>query len=335
MRGGLDDALDKLARRDELRRRAANEATGTPAAVTELVEAIAAVVGRHPRLGVTVGVEGDGDPMLFRFYYEDGQVQVTAENNLAPQPRADFDVEVGEPVDDFAQPAYPAASQDDQDRFGAPYGYEQPGAHHQPAARYGEHDTAERRYGAFDQPPAAHAAAEFPSPSASPSSSHSPSPGFGSPEFASPEFASSEFAARDFPSSEFASSEFGSSEVGESSRDLGARMRDLGMASSRETPPEFPPHPLAPTPPPTIPPQTTRRLGPEHYRVAFPPAAADRAGATERLVPPPPAEQRVMPTPLPEPIPLKVERPEETEQAARRLAALLRDDPTLLSQRPD
>ena len=37
MRGGLDDALDKLARRDELRRRAAGEATGTPPAVTELI----------------------------------------------------------------------------------------------------------------------------------------------------------------------------------------------------------------------------------------------------------------------------------------------------------
>jgi ABC-type uncharacterized transport system ATPase subunit len=41
VRGGLDDALDKLARRDELRRRAAGEATGTTPAVTELVEAIA------------------------------------------------------------------------------------------------------------------------------------------------------------------------------------------------------------------------------------------------------------------------------------------------------
>ncbi len=42
-----------------------------------------------------------------------------------------------------------------------------------------------------------------------------------------------------------------------------------------------------------------------------------------------------MPTPLPKPIPLQVERPEETEMAARRLAALLRDDPSLLNQPPD
>jgi hypothetical protein len=40
-----------------------------------------------------------------------------------------------------------------------------------------------------------------------------------------------------------------------------------------------------------------------------------------------------MPTPLPEPIPLKLDS-QETEQAAKRLAALLRDNPTLLRQAP-
>ncbi|MFI6078322.1 hypothetical protein ACIA5C_43035 [Actinoplanes sp. NPDC051343] len=289
MRGGLDDALEKLARRDELRRRAAHEATGTPAAVNELVEAIAAVVGRHPRLGVTVGVEGEGDPMVLRFYYEDGQVQVTAENSVATQPRADFDVEVGEPVEEFP-PAYPGTetprmSQDDQDRFGPAYGYEQPAyeqrSYHQPAY-YAEPETTEGHFGGFEQPAADYGTADSAEPT-----------------------------------------------------DLGARMRDLGMASSHDSGAEFPPHPLAPTPPPTIPPQTTRRIDPEQYRAPFEPAADQRAGVTERLVPPPPVEPRGMPTPLPEPIPLQVERPEETEMAARRLAALLRDDPTLLSQRPD
>ncbi|MEV6845252.1 hypothetical protein [Actinoplanes sp. NPDC051411] len=286
MRGGLDDALEKLARRDELRRRAANEATGGSAGVTELVEAIAGVVGRHPRLGVTVGVEGDGDPMVLRFFYEDGQVQVTAENNLAAQPRADFDVEVGEPVEEFP-PAYPGAgaprmSHDDQDRFGPHYGYEQPTPAYQQPAHYAESDTAERRYGGFEQPAAA----------------------YGPPEATE-------------------------------STDLGSRLRDLGMASSRDPQHEFPPHPLAPTPPPAVPAQTTRRIDPEQYRAPVEPAANERAGVTERLIPPAPAEPRGMPTPLPQPIPLQVERPEETEMAARRLAALLRDDPTLLSQRPE
>jgi hypothetical protein len=43
--------------------------------------------------------------------------------------------------------------------------------------------------------------------------------------------------------------------------------------------------------------------------------------------------QRGMPAPLPEPIPLKVDT-EETELAAKRLAALLRDNPSLLRQSP-
>jgi hypothetical protein len=80
---GLDDALDRLARRDQLRRRAAGESAGTPPAVTELVEAIAAVVGRNPTLAVTVGVQGAGDPTLLHFAVEDGIVQVSADNPVA------------------------------------------------------------------------------------------------------------------------------------------------------------------------------------------------------------------------------------------------------------
>ncbi|OJF09808.1 hypothetical protein [Couchioplanes caeruleus] len=104
---GLDDALDRLARRDELRRRAAGEATGTPPAVTELVEAIAAVVGRNPELAVTVGVEGAGDPVLLHFALEDGIVQVSADNSVVQRAsEAQYgeiiDVEVAQPV---AEPA--------------------------------------------------------------------------------------------------------------------------------------------------------------------------------------------------------------------------------------
>jgi hypothetical protein len=277
VRGGLDDALEKLARRDELRRRATGEATGTPPAVTELVEAVAAVVAHHPELGVSVGVEGAGDPLLLHFYYDDGQVQVNAENAVAvaepasPAPRhADFEVEADEPVSGERFGPVPAASS----------AQSAPPAHARPAEdRYfdDDADTAERRYGSFDGPP---------------------------PQ-----------------------------DVGESSRDLGARMRDLGMATTRE-PAERPAHPFAATPPPPVPPQTTpdynatRRIRPEHYQPPAEPAAAER-------IPQQPAPAQRMPTPLPQPIPLKIERPEETEMAARRLAALLRDDPTLLGQPPD
>jgi hypothetical protein len=305
VRGGLDDALDKLARRDELRRRASGESTGTPPAVTELVEAIAAVVARNPKLGVTVGVEGVGDPLLLRFFVEDGVVQVNADTPVpAPAaeaaPRhADFDIEVEEPVEEPYQappayrpaPAYPSAtedgsvtqrlSRDDQDRYGpASFGYRQDASHH-------ESDTAERRYGSFDSPPAAHDA---------------------------------RYVAQD---------------DGETRRDLGARMRDLGLSARDAAPPQpYPPHPFAAATPPQVPPQTTQRINPEHYQPPAEPAAAERIQQPQQRAPQP-SEMRGMPAPLPIPIPLQVERPEQTEMAARRLAALLRDDPSLLNQAPD
>ncbi|WP_433371850.1 hypothetical protein ACQPZX_48315 [Actinoplanes sp. CA-142083] len=336
MRGGLDDALDKLARRDELRRRAASEATGTSPAVTELVEAIAGVVARHPELGVTVGAEGSGDPVLLHFFFAEGQVQVSADTPVPPEPAAPaprhadiVDMDLDEPqVEDLYQPppVSPAGetrrmSYDDQDRYGpAHYGYADAGAHD---GYYADSDTAERRYGSFDSPPPA-ADPRYPS--------HDP---------------------------------------GETSRDLGARMRDLGMASrdagpggqtpggpvpsgpgpggpvpggpvsggplsggppmsGGPAPTAYPPHPFAATPPPPVPPQTlgpeqTHRIHADQYRVPAEPAAHERMA---------PQRGGAMPSPLPKPIPLQVERPEETELAARRLAALLRDDPSLLNNTP-
>jgi hypothetical protein len=270
----LDDALDKLARRDELRRRAAGETSGPSPAVSELVEAIAAVVSRYPELGVTVGAEGSGEPVLLHFFFAEGQVQVSADTppaqaEAAPAARhADFDIDLDEPVaaeSYYAPPASPApASHDDQNRYGpADYEYGE-------GAYYTESDTAERRYGSFEQPP--------------PEPQHYPT--------------------RD---------------VGEDSRDLGARMRDLGLAARSASAADYPPHPFAATPPPPVPPQAQEQTRRIH---------ADR-------IPQQPQPQRGgMPTPLPKPIPLQVERPEETEMAARRLAALLRDDPSLLNNPP-
>lgn len=226
MRGGLDDALDKLARRDELRRRAAGEATGTPPPVAELVEAIAAVVGRNPELGVTVGVEGAGDPVLLHFAVEDGIVQVSADNSVADRvaeaaptsPRhADFEIDPDDPE------AYPPPQG---------YRFEQPAQNGQETRRLHYPEPADHdRYGDHAQ----------------------------------------------------------------------------------HRPEQFQPHPFAATPPPEVPPQTTQRIHPEQHQAPAEPSAA----------------QRGMPTPLPEPIPLRVDTG-ETEIAAKRLAALLRDNPTLL-----
>jgi hypothetical protein len=232
VRNGLDDALDKLARRDQLRRRAAGEANGTPPAVTELVEAIAAVVGRNPELGVTVGVEGAGDPVLLHFAVEDGIVQVSADNSVADRvaeaaptsPRhADFDIDLDEP-----EPYAPPPPQ--------PQSYS-----------FAENGQDTRRI-------------SYPEPA-----------GYEAPQ--------------------------------------------------RQD--QFQPHPFAATPPPEVPPNHTRRIHAEQHRAPEEPSAAQRAAAQ-------PEQQRGMPAPLPEPIPLRVEPPEETEIAAKRLAAMLRDNPTLL-----
>jgi hypothetical protein len=146
VRGGLDDALDKLARRDELRRRAAGEAPGTPPAVTELVEAVAAVVARHPELAITMGVEGAGDPVLLHFAIENGVVQVSADNSLAaraaqdPPPStrpADFDIDL-----EAAEEVHPA--QPTQRLF-------EPATHHRaapegPVTGTGDRDQGHRPY---------------------------------------------------------------------------------------------------------------------------------------------------------------------------------------------
>lgn len=236
MRGGLDDALDKLARRDELRRRANGEAEATPLAVQELVEAIASVVGRNPKLEVTVGVEGVVDPTLLHFFVEDGMVRVNADSSVSARPEAaahrhaDFDLDPDEHMVAHPMPEAPAGpvSYDDRDRYDPGTGYDAPG---------------------YPQPAPA--------------------------------------SAPPFPAS-----------AGPFDED---RTETLHAAQFRS--------PFAAQQPPPVPPQY------EAPRPA-PQPEPDNGGLT----------------PLPEPIPLRSVDSEETEQAAKRLAALLRDDPTLLRQ---
>jgi len=234
VRGGLDDALDKLARRDQLRRRAAGEAPGTPPAVTELVEAIAAVVGRNPDLAVTVGVEGAGDPLLLHFVLEDGIVQVSADNSVADR--------VTEATPTSPRHADFHLDPDDVDPVTPPHGY------------------------SFEQP----------------------------------------------------------GQSGEETRRLGYPAYDDGYPRYDK---QAEPHPFAATPPPEVPPQTTRRIQSEQHRAPEGPSTAQRAGQSGPQQPGP--QQRGLPAPLPEPIPLRVDT-QETEMAAKRLSALLRDNPTLL-----
>jgi hypothetical protein len=338
VRGGLDDALDKLARRDELRRRAAGETTGTPAAVQELAEAIAAVVGRNPKLAVTVGVEGAGDPVLLHFAFEDGVVQVNVDNSVASRvaeaapaapKHADFDLE--------PEPAYPATpayapesgqetrriSYDDRDRYDPGTGYT--------TSAYGD-ETPTTATPAYSDDAA----------------------------YADPVASDNRYDRHRRYDDDFASPDLFPS------RNAGPPPRESAFPTTDTSAPA--PHPFAATPPPQVPPQTTRRVHAEQHRAPEEPSAAQRAAAntgsaqpgTARPVPgqpmsgqpmsaqpvsaqpvsarsgsgqPAPAAQRGMPTPLPRPIPLKVDT-EETELAAKRLSALLRDNPSLLQQSP-
>ncbi|MFC6562765.1 hypothetical protein [Actinoplanes utahensis] len=288
MRGGLDDALDKLARRDELRRRAAGESgnSGTPPAVTELVEAIAGVISRNPQLGVTVGVEGAGDPVLLHFTMADGVVQVTADNTVAARateagPRhADFEIDIEEPAEAPPPPAPAQASPPPPEPAPSAPAPERPRASHDDQDRFGPTD--------FDYDYAEPSTAEQP---------------LVAPRHEAP--------AQSFP----AERQFGHEHLGYEA----AGYADQGNIT---------PHPFAATPPPPVPPQTP----PPPYAAAPPPYAPHPyADAPAAPFPAQHAEpQPGFPEPLPEPIPLQVERPEETEMAARRLAAMLRDNPTLL-----
>jgi hypothetical protein len=402
MRGGLDDALDKLARRDELRRRAAGEAATTPPAVTELVEAIANVVSRNPKLEVTVGVEGAGDPILLHFAMEDGVVQVSADNPVPARAAAEPDpvtprhadvveVEVEEPY--APAPAYEARiddqetrriSYDDRDRYDPGTGYSSAPEYATQArsdAFFADPPPSERRFespGRYDDlgratdPTAAsrafaeHAPPAFSEP-ASPTRSYGEQ---SSSSFTRPfsEDPSNEptSPARPFTGSSTAASASASS--GSSSASAFAEPETAMRSFTDSNGPA--PHPFAATPPPPVPPQTTRRIHVEQHRAAEEPSAAQRyqadqirraeqqrqedqqrheeqqrfneqqRQADQQRVPE--QHQRVMgqssagrgmPEPLPEPIPLRIDS-EETEVAAKRLAALLRDNPTLLRQAP-
>jgi hypothetical protein len=300
VRGGLDDALDKLARRDRLRRRVAGETIGIPPAVQELVEAIAAVVGRNPKLEVTAGVEGAGDPTLLHFVVEEGMVQVSADSSVASRvteatpasPRhADLDAEAAQAAEEpyVVPPAYaPSAaygaeqetdeptrwiSYDDRDRYDPGMGYG-PGGYTEAEAYADPYDRPYEGQRRHEEPRlngAAHASRE------------------------------STFSTAD-------------SATGE----------DPFL------------HSFAATPPP-VPPQAGRRIRPEHHRAPEEPSAAERSAGRTTEPPIPgqrPAEpRRGMPAPLPEPIPLTVDS-EETEMAAQRLAAMVRDNPTLLRRPP-
>ena len=292
MRGGLDDALDKLARRDELRRRAEGGGIGTPPAVQDLVEAIAAVVGRNQALAVTVGVEGAGDPVLLHFAVQDGIVSVSADNTVATRvaeaaptsPRhADFDVDPDDAV------PYSAAPASDPGQATRRISYEDPAF------------DAYRSETYADGSPASHRRYESDGVPSSPLSGR-PSYSFDDPDPFEPTRPSAGGTSHPFSG--------------------GAPHPSAGGA----------PHPFSGGAPHPFG-QPSSAFGSEATRRIYRQHRADDAPATERSAGQRIGDGRIMPTPLPEPMPLQFDTT-ETELAAKRLAALLRDNPSLLRRSP-
>lgn len=110
MRGGLDDALARMARMEELRRRAAEpaatpgavqdfrrraaEPAATPGAVVEeLVQAARRAVGRDRELSITVTVAYRGRTSAVRVESLDGEVAVT----VVPAPPREVEAAPPEP----------------------------------------------------------------------------------------------------------------------------------------------------------------------------------------------------------------------------------------------
>jgi hypothetical protein len=77
MRDGLDDALARMARREELRRRVSDATASPGVAVEEVVQAARRAVLRDRELALTVTVMYRGRTSAVRVQDEDGEVTVT------------------------------------------------------------------------------------------------------------------------------------------------------------------------------------------------------------------------------------------------------------------
>jgi len=130
VRGGLDDALERLARMDQLRRRAGSSSGGslpTAHGLAEAIEAVRRVVERYPDLNITLyGEQGEGSAEV-RIGWEDGLVRakiISVEGpeaagfgqNDGPMPVLPAEIppmtDLPRPITDASRPrvdAYPAA----------------------------------------------------------------------------------------------------------------------------------------------------------------------------------------------------------------------------------
>jgi hypothetical protein len=101
VRGELDDALARIARREELERRLATEqAAGGQRPLDELIEAVRRVVAQHPTLTVQLWADDGTATSSVRVAWSDGTVAVGPEGEpVAPD---------GAVAPSWPRPVYPA-----------------------------------------------------------------------------------------------------------------------------------------------------------------------------------------------------------------------------------
>lgn len=91
MRGDLDDALARLARRDQLHKRVSQSGDRTTSAAQDIVAAVRQVVERHPGLTASVRLSDGGQTVDVTVENNGGRVQVTVDGPTQPgqQPASD------------------------------------------------------------------------------------------------------------------------------------------------------------------------------------------------------------------------------------------------------
>lgn len=86
VRGELDDALARLARREELQRRRSGAADPPDAVLDEVADALRRVVAQHPGLAVTATVTDATGSSTVRVAWSDGSATVTPTGEAAEGP---------------------------------------------------------------------------------------------------------------------------------------------------------------------------------------------------------------------------------------------------------
>lgn len=123
MRGGLDDALSRMARRDELRRRA--EGSAGSSGIEEVIRAVQRVVEKHPELSVMMAIDDPETTLWAQVKQSNGHAEVTVSPGDSPPPPPPTPAPPPHPLNGGAA-AQPAATPQPPNRGSVPPGMPQP-----------------------------------------------------------------------------------------------------------------------------------------------------------------------------------------------------------------